>query len=506
MACGLVAAGVRAQDWPAWGGSNPGRNLYSPAKNLPAQVFPGQKKPGSEQLDPATATNLLWVAKLGSQSYGNPVVSGGRVFVGTNNESPRDQRHAGDRSILMALDEKTGQFLWQLVIPKLAAGKASDWESLGLLSSPCVEGDRIYIVTSRCEVMCLTTAGLAKGNTGPFTNEAQYVVGPGMPPATTGPQDADIVWIYDMREQLGVFPHNAANCSILVLGDLLYVCTSNGNDWNHGRAPFPNAPSLVAIDKKTGALVGEDREKIGGRLFHSQWSSPSAGQVNGRWQVFFGAGDGVLYSFDAQPATDAAGGYLKKIWSADANPPEYKTRDGKPVKYGDAAGPSEINATPVFFQNRVYATIGQDPENGEGMGRLICVDATKTGDITQSGLVWEFRDLQRSLSTVSIDPATGLLFVADFSGFVHCLDAATGKKFWTHDLKAHVWGSTLVADGKVYVGDEDGDFTVLAAAREKQVISEVNFGGPIYSSPITANGVLYVGTQSHLYAFGLSKK
>ena len=63
-----------------------------------------------------------------------------------------------------------------------------------------------------------------------------------------------------------------------------------------------------------------------------------------------------------------------------------------------------------------------------------------------------------------------------------------------------MWSSTLVADGKVFLGDEDGDFVILAATKEKKVLNEVNFGAPIYSSPIVANGVLYVGTQTHLYA------
>ena len=108
--------------------------------------------------------NAKWIAKVGSQSYGNVVVSGGKVFIGTNNENPRDPQHQGDRSILMCFDEKTGAFLWQLVVPKLASGKVNDWENLGLLSSPCVEGNRVYLVTSRCEVVCLSTEGMANGN------------------------------------------------------------------------------------------------------------------------------------------------------------------------------------------------------------------------------------------------------------------------------------------------------------------------------------------------------
>ncbi len=176
-------------------------------------------------------------------------------------------------------------------------------------------------------------------------------------------------------------------------------------------------------------------------------------------------------------------------------------KNGQPIQYPSPDGPSEINATPVFYKNRVYVSIGQDPEHGEGIGRLVCVDATKTGDITHSGLIWDYRDIFRSISTVSIDPATGLLFIADFSGFVRCLDAETGKLYWTHDMKSHMLGSTMVADGKVYIGDEEGDFDILAASKEKKLLNEVNLGAEIFSTPVIANGVIYVGTSRNLYAF-----
>jgi outer membrane protein assembly factor BamB len=121
--------------------------------------------------------------------------------------------------------------------------------------------------------------------------------------------------------------------------------------------------------------------------------------------------------------------------------------------------------------------------------------------VTKSAKVWEYRGIHRSISTVSLDPETGLIFVGDFSGFVHCLDAETGKVQWTHDMKAHMWGSTFVADGKVYVGDEDGDFVVLAAAKEKKVISETNVGAAVYGTPIVANGAVYLQSNTHLFAF-----
>lgn len=492
---------LHAVDWPQWGGNDPGRNMFSPAKGLPERFEPGKFKRGTEEIDLSTTKNVKAVMKLGSQSYGNVTVAGGRIYVGTNNDSPRDPKFQGDRSILMVFDEKTSEFLWQLVIPKLASGKVNDWENLGLLSSPTVEGDRVYVVTSRCEVVCLDVAGLANGNDGPFQDEAQYVAGPGKPKIAVGPKDADIIWKYDMMDELGVFPHNASNGSILILGDMVYACTSNGQDWTHSNIPSPQSPSLVVLNKKTGELMGEDDAKIGPRIFHGQWSSPSTGVVNGKPLVFYGGGDGFLYAFDPKPQKDGDLNYVKKVFWVDCNPPEYKVKDGKPIRYPAAEGPSEINSTPVLYKNRVYVATGQDPEHGEGVGRLLCIDATKTGDLTKTGVIWEYRGIHRSISTVSIDPATGLLFVGDFSGFVHCLDAETGKLHWTHDMKAHMWGSTLVADGKVYVGDEDGDFVVLAASKEKKVLSEANLNAPVYSTPIVANGVIYVQSNTHLFAF-----
>jgi outer membrane protein assembly factor BamB len=493
-----------AQDWPQWGGNDLGRNMYSPAKGLPDRFDPGKLKKGTEEVDLSTTKNVKWVAKLGNQAYGNVVVAGGKIFVGTNNENPRDPQHQGDRGILLCFDEKTGAFLWQLVVPKLAAGRVNDWPDLGLFSSPVVEGNRVYLVTTRCEVICLDTEGMANGNDGPFKDEANYVVKEtGKPPAQIGPKDADIIWVYDMIDELGVFPHNASNCSLLIIDDLVYACTSNGQDWGHVNIPSPNAPSFIALNKKTGELAGEDDAHIGPAILHGLWSSPSAGKVNGKWQVFFGGGDGVCYAFDAKPRKEIGIHYLKTVWRCDANPPEYRFKDGKPVKYAPTSGtgPCQIIATPVFWKNRVYVAIGEDPEHEGGEGNLVCIDATKTGDISKTGVLWSNKTIRRTMGTVSIDPNTGLLFLADYDGYVHCLDAETGKVYWVHDMKAHMWGSTLVADGKVYIGDEDGDLAVLAASKEKKVLSETNLGAPVYSTPIVANGVVYVASQYHLFAF-----
>src|SRR4051812_29780909 len=97
LTASLIGGASSGADWPQWGG-RPTRNMYSPEKGLPDRFEPGKPKSGTEEVDMATTKNVKWVAKLGSQSYGNTTVAGGKVFVGTNNDSARDPKHEGDRS------------------------------------------------------------------------------------------------------------------------------------------------------------------------------------------------------------------------------------------------------------------------------------------------------------------------------------------------------------------------------------------------------------------------
>src|SRR4029450_10942686 len=116
-----------AADWPMWGGT-PSRNMVSSMKGLPTTWG---LKPGK---------NVKWVAELGSQSYGNPTVAGGVVLIGTNNEALRDPKQPGDRGVLMAFREATGEFMWQATFEKLSSGRANDWPFQGIASSPLVVG------------------------------------------------------------------------------------------------------------------------------------------------------------------------------------------------------------------------------------------------------------------------------------------------------------------------------------------------------------------------------
>ena len=102
------------------------------------------------------------------------------------------------------------------------------------------------------------------------------------------------------------------------------------------------------------------------------------------------------------------------------------------------------------------------------------------------------------MSTPAI--SDGLIYWPDFSGFLHCLDQKTGQEYWAHDMFAAIWGSPMVIDGKVYLGDEDGDIAVLAADKTMKLIGESNMGSSVYSTPVPANGALFVVNRNQLFA------
>jgi outer membrane protein assembly factor BamB len=487
-----------AGNWPQWGGTD-GRNMVSEEKSLPDSFLPGERSSAAAGIDLATTRNVKWAVRLGSYAYGNPTVAGGRVFVGTDSTTLSQERRAkeGGGGMVKCLDEATGKLLWQLVTPKrtdLLPGTYFNHQDLGACSSPTVDGDRVYVVTSADEVVCLDVRGQPK------------------PAGETGPADAKVIWRYDLINELKVSPHDSASCSILIHGDVMYVGTSNGVDKSHEKIVSPDAPALVALDKRTGRLLATEDEKICSRLFHCQWSSPSLGKVGDKTLLFFGGADGVCYAFEALDRIPDKPMHLKKVWSYDCNPPAYKFRDGKPIHYTDGdkrrrlspnhndglyVGPSEIIATPVFWNNRVYVAIGQDPMHGRGRGMLHCIDATKTGDITATGRIWSYDGIDRTIASATI--SDGLVYIPDIAGRVHCLDADTGKVQWVYDTGAECWGSILAADGKLYFGNKT-EFFVMAAGKEAKVLSRVHLGAPTYTTPIVADGVLYVASQQYLWA------
>jgi outer membrane protein assembly factor BamB len=461
--------------WPMFGGT-PERNMANVVdKNIPTDwsIEEGKRK------------NIKWMAELGSYAYGGPVVAGGKVFVGTNNAAPRDPRNKGrDKAVLMAFNESDGKFLWQIVhdIPPLEI--LSQVMNLGLLSTPAVYGKHIYYVTPSCEVIC---AGIDAGK---------------------------VEWRYDMMKELKVVPLHCGNCSPLVVGDRVYVVTSNGRD-EADKVPSPNAPSFISLDKKTGKLAWQSNLP-GENIIEGQWSNPTLATVSAKQQIIFPGGDSVIYSLE--PDTG------KLIWKFQCLAGQKKGNDPK-------ARRNYPIGTPVVAGNRLYIGLGVYPE-GPGaeppFSHFLCLDITKTGDVSpasldapaavnkNSALVWAYGGMvqpkpkkgravvfRSTLSTAAIHD--GLAYISEDAGYLHCLDAQTGQKYWEHDFKAGVWGSPYYVDGKVYQGAQDGSIVIFEAAKKYKVIRQLDMEETIEGTPVVANGVLYIATKSKLYAIAEKK-
>jgi outer membrane protein assembly factor BamB len=541
-----VATNGKPNDHTMFGGTVT-RNMVNRREKVEKFPKEGPKWDEAEEVKKWTQEWLIWQADLGSRAYGGPTIAGGKVFVGTNNERPRNNRDTLkdkegvtqpiDKGVLMCFDEKTGKFLWQAIHDKLPNGNVTDWPKEGLCSSSVVEGNRIYYVSNRCTIVCADVDGFANGNDGIQTEKYKDKT------------DVDIIWEYDMIKTLDVFPHNMSAGSPLIVGDILYTVTANGVDESHINLPSPLAPSFVALDKNTGKLLWKSNLP-GKNIMHGQWSNPVYGEIDGVKQVIFPGGDGWLYGFTPDKG--------ELLWKFDANP--------KNTIY-DLGGTGDRNdfiGTPVIADGKVYIGVGQDPEHSSGIANFYCIAPTKKGDISKfleerkkgedgkdvvtekpnpnSCEVWRYgwddkrkwapRDFKfgRTMSTAAV--IDGLVYISELHGYIHCLDAKTGEFYWSYDTKASIWGSPYFVDGKIFLAVDSGDVYVFkhmqkpvkidgieaaknapdmktartiqkaekAKVEKEYLLAKIEFPTAIRSTPIVANGVLYVMTENTLYA------
>jgi outer membrane protein assembly factor BamB len=451
---------------------------------------------------------IAWKADLGSMTVIPPVIADGLVWVGTNGRDPGDDKipdRDWDGGVLMCFRESDGKPLWKRRTTRLKP-YVLDFPRAALGSAPLVEKDRLWYVNNRNEVVCLDIGPLKAG---------------------TG--DPKEVWNLDTIEKLKVFPHRPNMhfgfiASVAGYKDKLYVVTHNGVDDSNVNVnvPAPDAPSLVCLEKATGKVLWTDNSP-GKNILDYQISSPLVVDVNGKPQVIVGQGDGWLRAFE--PNTG------KLLWKCDLNPKNTKwERNG-------AATRNYVVATPLVYENRVYVATGQ-AEHYIGPADLVCVDPTKTGDVSRelddgpqkgkpnpnSAVVWSTprevpadaprivagknrdedllrrRDFYFGRSIAGCVAHDGLVYAADVQGYVYCFDAKTGRLYWADDLKGSVRGQLLWADGMVFVATDDGYLTVFAHGKEKKLVKRIEHENSLIVGPVFANGTLYLTTENTLFA------
>ncbi|MCS7045667.1 MAG: PQQ-binding-like beta-propeller repeat protein [Gemmataceae bacterium] len=458
--------------WPLFGGSVFRNMANTVDKNIPIEW----------SLEEGKQKNIKWIATVGQNCYGGPVVAGGKVIVGTTNDNPRDPAIKGRRAVLMAFRESDGQFLWQIAHEYPPDEIFREAISSGLVSTPVIDGDRLYYVTPACEVIAAT-------------------------------MDGKIVWRFDMMKELKVVPFHCGNCSPLVAGNLLVLITSNGVGEEH-KVASPKAPSFLALDKNDGKVVWQSNLP-GDEIIEGQWSNPSLARVNGQDQVIFPGGDAYLYGLEL-----ATG---KLIWKMNCQPErDPKGEDRDKLNY--------FVSTAVVHGHRAYIGLGHAPETGRStpFSHFLCVDITKKGDVSPktldhndpankgSALVWSYggpikptpkkgRRVRFGSTMGTCALHDGLVYITEERGYFYCLDAQTGEKYWDYDFRSSIWGSPYYVDGKVYVGSEDAEVVVFEHGKKLKILARNDMGEQIHTTPVAANGVLYVTTRGKLVAIAEKK-
>jgi outer membrane protein assembly factor BamB len=460
----------------------PDRNSPPPPVAIPTTRnmvnLAARNLPTSWSAEEGKLKNIKWVADLGGKSLGHPIVANGRVFVTRS-----------DKWNVRKAVETNGEILWRNShdLPK------DYWPDFGMPSAPAVVGDEIYYVVPTGEVICAQAA--------------------------TG----KVVWRYDMPKELKVsvgYGYGAPHCvqrpplaSPLVVGDHVFVMTGNGAN-EDGELVSPGAPSFIALHRKTGKLVWQSNLP-GANGIDCQWSSPTFAVVNNTPQVIFAGGDAVIYGFEPETG--------KLLWKCDCLPARQK-RGTDPLKMD-----LFFLAAPVVHGRHLYIGLGLTPDSGfvghtQG-GYFLCLDITKTGDVSlfsydaksannkDSALVWAFdgailpapakgRRCRCGPTTATAAVHDGLVYVSEEYGYLHCLDAQTGRRYWQHDFKASIWGSPYWADGKVFLGSEDGQVCVFAHGKSKKLISSNDMDEVCMTTVAAAKGTLFVAVSSKLYAIG----
>ncbi|MEJ7593952.1 MAG: PQQ-binding-like beta-propeller repeat protein [Planctomycetaceae bacterium] len=508
---GNCLGSAAAEDWQMLGHDGT-RNSVSPERGGPMAWSVEQREVDKILRE---SRGIRWSAALGSETFSSPVVANGLVWIGTNNNQPGVEVANEYHSVLKCFREADGKQVYEYVSPKLGTRiQDAGWTGLG--SSPLIEGERLWLTTNRSEVLCWDIGPLIRGE--------------GIPVE---------LWKLDLIKTFDTFPHvplmgPSRPCSIgASWNDRIFVTTNNGVDQDPSRVPKPDGANLVCLNKETGEVYWKDSSP-GSNILMTQLASPTVAAIQGEVQVIVPQSDGWVRAFDPMTGT--------KLWEFDVNPKESVYSWGRSNR-------NFVPGNAVVCEDRVYIAVGVDLEHGEGPGRLICIDPAKRGDVSaelavaadgkilprrrlqavdvkagekaipnpNSALVWEFvrcgntleDEMHRTISSVSV--AKGLVIATDLFGIVHCLDAKTGQRHWSFDIIAAIQASPLIVDDKIYVVDEDGDVAVFGLSAdpngamrkvngELQPLAEIPMDNSIYSSPVFANGVLYVAQRNRLFA------
>lgn len=301
-----------------------------------------------------------------------------------------------------------------------------------------------------------------------------YAFGVGASVVAVGP-DGKALWHRSLAEDLGmVTTHGGRTMSPVIVDDLVIVSGVTSQWGAYARAN----QRFIALDKKTGETVWVNSPGL--RPYDTTYSPPAVATVNGVRMLIAGGGDGAVHAM--KPLTG------EPIWRFEM------------AKRG-------INTGVVVYNNAAIVSHSEENLDTSEMGMLAAIDATAKGDIKTTK--WAVKGVQNGFSSPIIDGDR--LLQVDNGANLYAYDINTGKQLWKQNMGTIQKASPVLADGKIYVGSENGRFFILKPHNDHCEVLDQDWLGTeaqpeiIIASPAVSNGRVFVASMDALYAIGPKK-
>jgi outer membrane protein assembly factor BamB len=287
-------------------------------------------------------------------------------------------------------------------------------------------------------------------------------------------RDGKVIWERSLGEDFGLLTtHGGRTVSPIVDGDLLIVSGVTFMWGQHGRG----AHRFMAFDKKTGETMWVSAP--GGRPYDTTYAPPIIVTINGTRLLIQGASDGVVHAIKAQTG--------EPVWKYEIS------------KRG-------LNTGAVVYQNTAILTHSEENLGSSEMGMMVAVDAASKGEIKKENIKWSTYGWQGGFSSPVIDGDR--MYQIDNGANIAAFDVNSGKQLWLKNLGTIQKASPVFADGKLYVGTENGKFFILRpSATGCDILDEHQLGTEaqpesMIGSAAVANGRVYVVSDSNVYCIG----
>lgn len=288
--------------------------------------------------------------------------------------------------------------------------------------------------------------------------------------------DGKILWERSLHEEFGKISGYGGRTTTPVVDEDLVILSFLNSSWG---PQAKGAHRYVAFEKRTGEVVWWSQP--GGKPLDTTYTAPVVAVVGGVRLLIDGGADGAVHAM--------------------------KIRTGEPV-WKFQLSKRGLNSSVVFKDNHVFACHSEENMDDTAMGRVVCIDATGTGDVTKTHEVWRVNGLTAGYSTPAVHD--GKVYVCDNSANLHALSAASGKRLWRHSVGTVMKASPVVVDGKIYLGEVNSRFVILQPGEAGcKTLSDVTFPDPdgaiveVNGSAAAVNGRIYFTSRDKLYCLGL---